>query len=101
MGDGMTTDYLFEDPEHFEEGLVHLVDMLELADPRREHSTTSQAKVQKSGVTVPVGGTLEEWKSFCLDITKRLKATRDKIPVAAGRAHIDAAIDRIELMLED
>ena len=96
----MTTDYLFEDPEHFEEGLVHLVDMLELADPRREQSTKSQAKVQDSGVTVPVGGTLEEWKTFCLDITTRLKATRPKIPVETGRAHIDDAIDRIELMLE-
>ena len=97
----MTTDYLFENPEHFEEGLVHLVDMLELADPRREQSSSSQAKVEKSGVTVPVGGTFEEWKSFCLDITHRLQATRDKIPVAAGRAHIDAAIDRIELMVEE
>ena len=97
----MTTEYLFEDPDHFEEGLVHLVDMLELADPRREESTTSQSKVETSGITVPVGESLGDWKAFCQDVAKQLKATRRQVSIAAGRAHLDAAIDRIELMVEE
>lgn len=96
----MTTDFLFEDMDHFEEGLVHLVDMLELADPRRAHAGSSQKKVASSGISVPVGGSYEEWKAFCLDIVARLKATRPRVPQAAGQAQLDAAVDRIELMLE-
>ncbi len=96
----MTTDFLFEDMEHFEEGLVHLVDMLELADPRRNEAGVSQKKVASSGISVPVSGSYEEWKAFCLDVTRRLKATRSRVPVAAARAQLDAAVDRIDLMVE-
>jgi len=97
----VTTDYLFEDMEHFEEGLVHLVDMLELADPRRRESARSQRKVQGSGLSVPVGGTFDEWKSFCQDVSRRLRATRGRLSQPAALAQIDAAIDRIDQMVQD
>ena len=99
----MTTDFLFdsEDPDHFEEGLVHLVDMLELADPRREQADQTKRKVEESGIMLPTGDSLDEWKSFCQDVVKQLRGTRAQLNTAEGRAHLDAAIDRIELMTED
>ena len=97
MQDG---DFVFDDPEHFEEGLVHLADMLELSDPRRDEARKSQTKVLETGMTVPVGGTYEDWKTFCKDVVARLKATRPKVDNEAGQASIDAAIDRIEQMIE-
>ncbi len=97
----MVTDQLFGNPDEFEEGLVHLVDMLELADPRRAETRVNQTKVEGSGIDVPVGGSFEEWKGFCLDVTKRLRATSHKIKHPEGQAGIDAAIDRIEMMVLD
>lgn len=96
----MVTNDLFEDMEHFEEGLVHLVDMLELADPRRREADKSQRKVQGAGVTVPVGGTFQEWKSFCQDVTKRLRSARPRLTSPDSLAQLDAAIDRIEQMVQ-
>ena len=92
----MTSDYLFENAEHFEEGLIQLVDMLELADPRRIEAGESQAKVRESGLSVPVGASLEEWRSFCQDVIARLRATHGQVPSGDAEALIDAAIDRIE-----
>jgi hypothetical protein len=94
------SDFVFDDPEHFEEGLVHLADMLELSDPRRDQAQQSQTKVLKTGLTVPVGGTYEDWRTFCEEILSRLKATRPKIDDEMGQAYIDAAIDRIEQIIE-
>ena len=96
----MPTDHLFDDPEHFEEGLVHLADMLELADPRREGAKQSQANVLQTGVTVPVGGTLDDWKEFCLKVASGLEATRGDVPSDDGLAALDAAVDRIRQMAE-
>ena len=94
------TDFVFEDPEHFEEGLLHLVDMLELTDPRRAEALESQAKVLEAGVAAPVGGTFEEWRGFCLNIAGQLKAARGKVTAAEGQAMLDATIDRLEQMAE-
>ena len=94
------SDFVFDDPEHFEEGLVHLADMLELSDPRRDEARTSQTKVLKTGMTVPVGGTYNDWKTFCEEVVSRLKATRPKVDNEIGQSCIDAAIDRIEQIIE-
>ena len=99
----MATDYLFDfdDPDHFEEGLVHLVDMLELADPRREQAAQTKRKVEESGITLPTGDSLAEWKSFCQDVVKQLRGTRVQLSSSDGQAHLEAAIDSIELMTEE
>ena len=94
------TNFLFEDPDHFEEGLLHLVDMLELADPRRMAAHQSQAKVVNAGVGVPVGGSFEDWRNSCLSTVKQLQATREQVESPDGRALIDATIDRIQQMVE-
>ena len=94
------TNFVFEDPDHFEEGLLHLVDMLELADPRRMEADQSQAKVVETGVSVSVGGTFEDWRNLCLSTANQLKATRDQVESPDGRAMLDATVDRIEQMVE-
>ncbi|MEE9285423.1 MAG: hypothetical protein V3V35_06830 [Dehalococcoidia bacterium] len=96
----MTSEEAFHDSDHFEEGLVHLADMLELSDPRRSEAKESQKKIQQTGLAVPVGGTYEEWKRFCLDVATELKATLAQATSDDARATIDAAIDRIEQMVQ-
>ena len=86
-----------QDPVHFEEGLVHLADMLELADPRRKEG---QEKIGQTGLATPMGGTYEEWKGFCLSVAAQLKETLNQADSDDARATIDAAIDRIEQMLQ-
>ena len=89
-----------QDPVHFEEGLVHLADMLELADPRRDEAKESQEKISQPGPAMPMGGTYEEWKGFCLNVAAQLKDTLSQADSDDARATIDAAIDRIEQMLQ-
>jgi hypothetical protein len=96
----MARDETFEDGEHFVEGLVHLADMLELADPRRKHAQESQEKIQRSGVAVPVGRTYEEWRAFCLGVVSRLRKAYATARTDAQRATLDAAIQRIEQVVE-
>ncbi len=86
-----------QDAVHFEEGLVHLADMLELADPRRKEG---QEKISQTGLAMPMGGTYEEWKGFCLNVAAQLKDTLSQADSDDARATIDAAIDRIEQMLQ-
>ena len=96
----MVTEEEAQDPEHFEEGLVHLVDMLELADPRREEAKESQEKISETGTAMPMGGAYEEWKGFCLNVAAQLKDTLKRTDSDDTRATIDAAIDRIEQMVQ-
>ena len=96
----MTTEYLFEDPEHFEEGLVHLADMLELADPRRLGAVESQAKVKQTGVSVPTGESFDNWHGFCQEVLKSLRATRPSVESEERLATLDATVDRIEQMIQ-
>jgi hypothetical protein len=91
-------DFPSDDPEHFEEGLVHLADMLELADPRRKHAAESRETVKRSGVEMPERQSYAEWKKMCLDIAKELRASRAKIKKPDSLAILDAAIDRIQDM---
>ncbi len=86
--------------EHFEEGLLHLADMLEISDPRRPKAAGSGAKISGSGLAVPIGATFEEWKAFCLDVCRSLQVTRAKVKTPAAHAMIDAAIARIEQLVE-
>ena len=65
----MSSSHPADDPAHFEEGLVHLSDMLELADPRRLQSKDGSAHPLPVAVT-----TYDEWKAFCLDVIKTLEA---------------------------
>ncbi len=92
-------DFPVDDPEHFEEGLVHLADMLELADPRRKQASESRATVKKSGIEMPERQTYPEWKAMCLDIVKELRASTPKIKNDDSLAILDAAIDRIQDMV--
>ena len=89
-----------QDPDHFEEGLVHLADMLALADPRRDEAKESQGKTGQTGPAMPMGGTYEEWKEFCLNIAAQLKETLSQADSDDARATIDAAIDRIQQMVQ-
>ncbi|MBM4404938.1 MAG: hypothetical protein FJ039_01970 [Chloroflexi bacterium] len=91
-----TFDFPADDPEHFEEGLVHLADMLELADPRRKQASVSRQTVKASGVEMPEKQTYAEWKKMCLDIVKELRALRPKVKKPDSQAILDAAVDRIE-----
>lgn len=88
------------DGEHFEEGLVHLADMLELSDPRRPKEAGGAQKVSGAGVALPVGGTYADWKTFCLDVCRSLRVTRTKVKSPAAQAAIDAAVARIEQLVE-
>ncbi|MCH8194442.1 MAG: hypothetical protein IIB12_00005 [Chloroflexi bacterium] len=47
-----------------------------------------------------MGGTYEEWKGFCLNVAAQLKDTLSQADSDDARATIDAAIDRIEQMLQ-
>ena len=91
-------DLPFDDPEHFEEGLVHLADMLELADPRRKGAATSRSVVAKAGVDVDAVNSLTEWKVFCKSVVKQLRTAQSKAKDDDQRAMMDATIDRIEQM---
>ena len=96
----MTTDYLLDDPEHFQEGLVHLADMLELADPRRLGAGASQAKVEEVGVSGATGETFDKWRGFCQEVLESLRATRPSVEDEEGLATLDAAVARIEQMIQ-
>ena len=93
-------DPRFDTPDHFEEGLIHLVDMLELADPRRNGADKNQAKLRNAGLAIPETGTMADWKAFCRDVSHQLRASRPKMKVAFTQASIDAAIARIDQMIE-
>jgi hypothetical protein len=82
---------IIEDPDHFIEGLVHLADMLELADPRR-----SQGQTQ---VAVPVRS-LEEWRAFCLDVAAKLRNARDRARDEAQRVRLDETAGRLERIVQ-
>ncbi len=83
MPDGL----MIEDPDHFIEGLVHLADMLELADPRRSG--------QQAQAAVPVRS-FEEWRAFCLDVAAKLRHARDRARDEAQRARIEETAGRLE-----
>ncbi|MBI3744151.1 MAG: hypothetical protein HY261_07710 [Chloroflexi bacterium] len=93
-----TLDLPFDDPEHFEEGLVHLADMLELADPRRKGAEMSRGVVAQAGVDVNAVKSLTEWKTFCKSVVKQLRSASGKARDDDQRAVLDATIDRIEQM---
>ena len=82
------------DAAHFEEGLVHLTDMLALADPRRPPPKDGVAHPLPVAVT-----TYDEWRAFCLDVTKTLEASRAKATDQTSLTTISAAIARIQRML--
>ncbi len=91
-------DFPVDDPEHFEEGLVHLADMLELADPRRKQASEGRATLKKSGVEMPESQSYADWKKMCLEIVKELRVSGSKITKPDSLATLDAAIDRIQDM---
>ncbi|MSQ25607.1 MAG: hypothetical protein EXR49_04955 [Dehalococcoidia bacterium] len=93
-------DARFDTPDHFEEGLIHLVDMLELADPRRNGADKNQEKLRNAGLALPPGGTVADWRVFCKDVSSQLRSARPKMKVPFTQASIDAAIARIEQMIE-
>ncbi len=75
------------------EGLVHLADMLEVADPRRAMAGGAQAQ---AGDYL----TLADWRARCHDLQDGLARTRPALRSLEQRTTVDEAIRRIRRLLD-
>ena len=75
------------------EGLVHLADMLEVADPRR--AMAGDAREQSRDYL-----TLADWRARCRALRDRLARARPALRAPEQRAAIDEAIRRIRRLLD-
>ncbi|MDO8532913.1 MAG: hypothetical protein Q7T26_12260 [Dehalococcoidia bacterium] len=73
------------------EGLVHLADMLEVADPRR-----GMAGSESGGGHL----TLADWRARCRGLLERLSRARPALPLPEQRAALDEALGRIRHLLD-
>ena len=79
--------------ESLVEGLVHLADMLEVADPRRATSGHGQAPASDYL-------TLAEWRARRRELQDRLARARRALRLPEQRAAMDEAVRRIRRLLD-
>lgn len=75
------------------EGLVHLADMLEVADPRR--AMAGDARKQARDYL-----TLAEWRARCRELRDRLVRARRALRLPEQRAAMDEAVRRIRRLMD-
>ncbi len=96
----MQVQELFKDKKNLGQSLIHLADVLELADPRRKLAQASRTKIKRAGLHLPTRQTVKEWRASCRDVVNQLEVLRSTVQSAQALAQLDAAIDRIRLMIE-
>ncbi len=75
------------------EGLVHLADVLEVADPRR--AMTGDAREQARDYL-----TLSEWRARCRELQDRLIRARRALRLPEQRAAMDEAVRHIRRLMD-